>query len=90
MMLYDFVTDVSRHVEGIPESENDGPGLMQTIRPEHEIFRTGIKGSVPEFSTLERCMAIDPDEDTDCIYIDEVYQKANKCVHICYHFWMIC
>lgn len=49
-MLHSFTTDLSKHVEGIPESH----GLIQGIRPHHELFRRELKKTAPDFRPYER------------------------------------
>lgn len=49
-MLHSFTTDLSKHVEGIPESH----GLLQRIRPHHDLFRKEIRRTAPDFRPYER------------------------------------
>jgi hypothetical protein len=52
-LLHGFVTDLTRHVEGVPDKD----GLLQTIRPAHKKFRSEIRGTAPEFLPFERQFA---------------------------------
>jgi hypothetical protein len=52
-LIHGFVTDLARHVEGVPDKD----GLLQTIRPAHEKFRSEIRGTAPEFLPFERQFA---------------------------------
>ncbi|KAH9485775.1 Interferon-induced GTP-binding protein Mx2 [Psilocybe cubensis] len=49
-LVYNFVTDLGRHVEGVPD-EN---GLLQVIRPAQERFRRAIRATAPQFRPFER------------------------------------
>ncbi|KAF9258362.1 hypothetical protein L218DRAFT_735587 [Marasmius fiardii PR-910] len=49
-LIFTFMADVKRHVEGIP----DRGGLHQTIRPSQEAFRRGIRRTAPNFKPYER------------------------------------
>jgi hypothetical protein len=49
-LLHGFVTDMVKIVEGIPNKD----GLLQSIRPAQEKFRSQIRGTAPEFLPFER------------------------------------
>jgi hypothetical protein len=49
-LLHGFVTDLVKLVEGVPNKD----GLLQSIRPAHEDFRSEIRGTAPEFLPFER------------------------------------
>lgn len=49
-LLHSFVTDLVKHVEGVPEKD----GLLQIIRPVQGIFRSAIRGTAPEFLPFEK------------------------------------
>lgn len=49
-LLHEFMTDVSRHVEGVPDED----GLLQAIRPAQERFRRAVRGTAPRFRPFER------------------------------------
>lgn len=49
-LLYDFVADLSKRVEGVPDKD----GIMQTIRPAHNAFRRAVRGTAPEFVPFEK------------------------------------
>ena len=44
-LLYGFITNLARHMEGMP----DEGGLIQAIRPAQETFRLTIRKTVPVF-----------------------------------------
>ncbi|KAG6887851.1 hypothetical protein C0995_012216 [Termitomyces sp. Mi166 len=48
-LLHDFVRDLVRHVDGVPED-----GLIQAIRPAQEQFRRAIRVTAPNFQSFER------------------------------------
>ena len=48
-LIYTFTTDLSRHVEGVPDQD----GLLQTIRPAQEKFRKAIQATAPNFRPYE-------------------------------------
>ena len=49
-LLHEFMTDISRHVEGVPDED----GLLQAIRPAQERFRRAVRGTAPKFRPFER------------------------------------
>ena len=49
-LLYNFVRDLAKHVEGVPD-EN---GLLQMIRPHQERFRREVRRTAPDFIPFER------------------------------------
>lgn len=49
-MLHDFVKDLERHLEGVPDED----GLLQAIRPAQERFRRSIRQTAPNFRPFER------------------------------------
>jgi hypothetical protein len=49
-LLHGFVTDLVQLVEGVPTKD----GLLQSIRPAQEIFRSRIRGTAPKFLPFER------------------------------------
>lgn len=49
-MLHRFVTDLDRHLEGVPDED----GLLQAIRPAQERFRWSIRQTAPNFRPFER------------------------------------
>ena len=49
-LLHEFMTDVSRHVEGVPDED----GLLQAIRPAQDRFRRAVRGTAPKFRPFER------------------------------------
>ena len=49
-LLHNFVRDLARHVEGVPD-EN---GLLQLIRPHQERFRREVRRTAPAFLPFER------------------------------------
>lgn len=49
-LLYDFVADLSKRVEGVPDKD----GILQTIRPAHDAFRRAVRGTAPEFVPFEK------------------------------------
>jgi hypothetical protein len=49
-LLHGFVTDLVKHVEGVPDED----GLLQTIRPAQEKFRSEIRATAPEFLPFEK------------------------------------
>jgi hypothetical protein len=48
-LIYTFTTDLARHVEGVADKD----GLLQAIRPAHEIFRQAIRSTAPNFMPFE-------------------------------------
>ncbi|KAF8805202.1 hypothetical protein BYT27DRAFT_7258310 [Phlegmacium glaucopus] len=48
-MIYNFTSDLARHVEGVPEKD----GLLQVIRPAQENFRKAIRATAPNFLPYE-------------------------------------
>jgi hypothetical protein len=48
-LLVCFTIDLSKHLEGVPESQ----GLLQKIRAAHEVFRKSIRKSAPNFKPFE-------------------------------------
>ncbi|KAF8161524.1 P-loop containing nucleoside triphosphate hydrolase protein [Crassisporium funariophilum] len=48
-LLHVFTSDLSRHVEGVPDED----GLLQAIRPAQERFRRAIRGTAPNFRPFE-------------------------------------
>jgi hypothetical protein len=49
-LLHGFVTHLSKHMEGVPDED----GLIQSIRPVQEKFRSAIRQTAPEFCPFER------------------------------------
>ncbi|KAG5634396.1 hypothetical protein H0H81_002114 [Sphagnurus paluster] len=49
-LVYQFVRDVYKHVEGVPQKD----GLLQTIRPAQEKFRRAVRSTAPDFQPYER------------------------------------
>lgn len=49
-MLHNFVTDLERHLEGVPDED----GLLQAIRPAQERFRRNIRQTAPNFRPFEK------------------------------------
>ncbi|KAK7030959.1 hypothetical protein VNI00_013906 [Paramarasmius palmivorus] len=90
-MIYVFVDDVKRHMEGVPTEV----GLPQTIRPHQERFKQAIRNTAPNFRPFERSRKVKssappfPDfivheegtpiaaSDHNMIYADEVLQRAE-------------
>jgi hypothetical protein len=52
-LLHEFVADVAKNITGIPD-EN---GLIQSIRPPQERFRTEIRATAPKFRSYEKKFA---------------------------------
>ncbi|KAF5353053.1 hypothetical protein D9758_008791 [Tetrapyrgos nigripes] len=52
-LLVRFTTDLSKHLEGVPDSD----GLLQKIRPAQEVFRKSIRKSAPNFKPFEKKMS---------------------------------
>lgn len=48
-LLHQFVRDLAKHVEGVPEE-----GLLQAIRPAQERFRRAVRATAPEFQPFEK------------------------------------
>ena len=48
-LLHEFMTDISRHVEGVPDED----GLLQAIRPAQDRFRRAVRGTAPKFRPCE-------------------------------------
>uniref|UniRef100_A0A0W0FU61 P-loop containing nucleoside triphosphate hydrolase protein n=1 Tax=Moniliophthora roreri TaxID=221103 RepID=A0A0W0FU61_MONRR len=92
-MIYNFVDDVKKHMEGVPTRD----GLLQNIRPHQERFRLAIRNTAPNFKPFERSrdlksspsarpdfiiqeegdLVSDDLEDSDPIYADEVLRTAE-------------
>ncbi|KAG7091490.1 hypothetical protein E1B28_010521 [Marasmius oreades] len=91
-MIFTFMADVNRHVDGVP---NRG-GLHQTIRPFQEAFRSKIRMTAPNFKPYEcrdglRAMPPPPfikheeekiedslvGSEFEAIYLEEVLRRAN-------------
>ncbi|KAJ3565327.1 hypothetical protein NP233_g7701 [Leucocoprinus birnbaumii] len=49
-LLHEFVADLSRHINGVPDSK----GLIQSVRPAQEHFRQEIKSTAPRFRPYEK------------------------------------
>ena len=49
-LLGDFVRDLDRRVEGTPEED----GLLQTIRPFQEAFKTVVRRTAPNFAPWDK------------------------------------
>ncbi|XP_006461433.1 hypothetical protein AGABI2DRAFT_185678 [Agaricus bisporus var. bisporus H97] len=52
-LLHEFVADIAQHITGIPD-EN---GLIQSIRPAQERFRTEVRATAPKFRSYEKKFA---------------------------------
>ena len=52
-LIHGFVTDLAKHIEGVPDKD----GLLQTIRPAQEKFRSEIRGTSPQFLPFEKRFA---------------------------------
>jgi len=52
-LLHGFVADLVKHIEGVADED----GLLQSIRPAQEKFRSAIRGTAPEFLPFEKRFA---------------------------------
>jgi hypothetical protein len=52
-LLHGFVTHLAQHMEGLP----DEGGLIQSIRPAQEKFKSAIRQTAPEFRPFEKRFA---------------------------------
>lgn len=50
VLVHNFIQDVTRNIEGVPESA----GLHQKVRPQQEVFRQAIRNTAPEFHPHKR------------------------------------
>jgi hypothetical protein len=57
-LLHAFTSDLSRHVEGVPDDKSStfgkGIGLIQAIRPAQERFKMMIRATEPNFKPFKR------------------------------------
>ncbi|KAF8176928.1 hypothetical protein BJ912DRAFT_1146717 [Pholiota molesta] len=60
-LLHAFTSDLSRHVEGVPDDKSStfgkGIGLIQAIRPAQERFKMMIRATEPNFKPFKRSEA---------------------------------
>jgi len=52
-LVHGFVTKLAKHVEGMPDED----GLIQSIQPAQENFRSAIRRTAPEFRPFEKKFA---------------------------------
>ena len=48
-LLHDFVADLKKNIEGVPDED----GLIQSIRPAQDRFRRAIRATAPNFRPFE-------------------------------------
>ncbi|OBZ65814.1 Interferon-induced GTP-binding protein Mx [Grifola frondosa] len=91
-LLGTFSRIVARFIEGTPEED----GLLQSIRPDHEVFKKAIRATAPHFKPSERDKTTDqfeapgfisneeahliPEDNEQAIYIDDVMDRARKAI----------
>ncbi|EEB90813.1 hypothetical protein MPER_10934, partial [Moniliophthora perniciosa FA553] len=74
-LIYNFVDDVKKHMEGVPTED----GLLQTIRPHQERFRLAIRNTTPNFKPFERSrdLELSPSAHPDFIIQEEGADLAS-------------
>jgi hypothetical protein len=72
-LIYEFVTNLGRRVEGLPDKD----GIMQSIRPAHDAFRRAVRVTAPEFRPFDKQDAEKKTFDNPDFLVNEEEHKQN-------------